>query len=66
MHTYCRLKSGKIMVIYSDNSEKETMNLYKLEQLERLNGTVPSTIEVPYSKIDETDTDLNNLYRFVR
>lgn len=61
MHTYCLLKSGKIMVVYSDNINRETMHLYELEELEDYDAESLFTTEVKYSEIDRTDSNLSYL-----
>lgn len=58
MHTYCLLKNGKIMVLYSDNIEIETMHLYDLEELEDYDAEYLTTIEVKYSEVNRTDSNL--------
>lgn len=61
MHTYCKLKDGTIMVLYSDNVEKETMHLYDLEELEDFDAEFLTTTEHPYTDIVRTDISLENL-----
>jgi len=62
MHTYCKLKNGKIMVVWSDNQTEETMELYKLSELDIASPRFYKNLTtVPYSKIDRTDTNLSVL-----
>ena len=60
MHTYCKLKNGKIMVVWSDNKTEETMELYKLSELDVASPRFYKNLTtVPYSEIDMTDTNLS-------
>lgn len=62
MHTYCRLKNGIIMIVWSDNTEEETMDLYSLKFKDDFDVEFdPLSINVPYSEIDRTDTNLTYL-----
>jgi len=58
MHTYCRLKNGEIMIIWSDNSEVETMNLYPLSKKDTFNVEFDTTIKFPYSEIEKVYNEL--------
>jgi hypothetical protein len=58
MHTYCKLKDGRIMVVFSENTNEETIDLYPLEDLEEFDADFLQLTTVPYSEIAETDTNL--------
>lgn len=57
MNTFARLKTGEIMVVWSDNTTDETMNLYPLSCMP-FDPEVHTTKVYPYSAIAETDTNL--------
>jgi hypothetical protein len=57
MNTFAKLKSGEIMVVWSDNSTEETMNLYPISCMP-FDPEVHTTREYPYSAIAETDTNI--------
>lgn len=62
MHTYCRLKNGIIMIVWSDNTEEETMDLYSLKFKDDFDVEFdPLPINVPYSEIDRTNKNLTYL-----
>jgi len=59
---YCRLKSGKVMIINKNNEATEEFHCHPL-------GTVagPETlIKVPYTDVEKTGTDLKflKMYRY--
>lgn len=61
MHTYCRLKDGRIMILWSDNVDEETVTLFELSELDELgnyDAEFLTTEEFAYSEIDKTDTNL--------
>lgn len=67
MHTFARLKSGEIRVVWSDNTQEETMNLISLSDCdEHGNYDIEWFVakEYPYSEIEETDTNLAVLKKF--
>ena len=65
MHTYCLLKNGKIVIIWSDNTEQETIDAYPLERKDDFDIEFdPLIIDIPYSKIEKTDTNLSCLQNF--
>lgn len=61
MHTYCKLKNGDIMIVWSDNTERETMNLYPLSEKDTFDAEHHIALEFPYSDIERTDTNLSYL-----
>jgi len=61
MYTYCKLKSGVIMVVLSDDPTEEAMELYSLEKLEDSWTEFLECTRVPYSEIEKTDTNLSLL-----
>lgn len=63
MHTYVKLKSDKVMVLWSDNHEEETMDLYELSELEDFDPDFLQLTTINYSEIDWIDTNLAALRR---
>ena len=61
MHVYCRLKNGKIMIVWSDNPKDESMDLYELSELEDFDPDFLRLKTVYYSEIDRTNTNLSTL-----
>jgi hypothetical protein len=62
MHTYCKLKNGDIVIVWSDNVEQETIAAYLLERKDDFDIEFDSLItNIPYSDIERTDTDLSYL-----
>lgn len=64
MHTYCRLKNGKIMIVYSDNVDEKTMHLFELDELDELgnyDAEFLTTEEYCYSEIEQVSRDLDFL-----
>ena len=61
-NTFARLKDGSIHIVFSDNTEEETMNLIPEKQWDDEHGNYdPEWIiapEFPYSEIAETDSKL--------
>lgn len=58
MNTYCKLKTGEIMVVYSDNQYEETMHLYPFEKEHTFDVEVKTVTKYPYSDIAVIDTNL--------
>jgi len=54
MHTYVRLKDGRIMKIWSDNTREETMNLLPIDG----DAEFDVTETVNYQDIANIDTNL--------
>jgi hypothetical protein len=55
MHTYVKLKDGRIMTIWSDNTTEETMNVYQYgEEFDEFT----TTEEIKYSDIVNIDCNL--------
>jgi hypothetical protein len=63
MPMYCRLKDGSKMVVMSDNTDEETMNVFPVEELPYV-GTEfgPISKLVSYSDIACTDTNKTIAY----
>lgn len=63
MHTYCKLKNGEIMIVWSDNVEEETVDLYPLSKKDTFDVEfdILTKVGVPYSDIERTDTNLSYL-----
>ena len=65
MHTYCKLKNGDIMIVWSNNTDEETMDLYPLSKKDTFDVEFDSlerkNMGVPYSDIERTDTNLSYL-----
>lgn len=63
MHTYCKLKNGEIMIVWSDNTDEETMDLYPLSKKDTFDVEfdILTKVGVPYSDIERTDTNLSYL-----
>jgi len=55
--TYCKLKDGRQMVVYSDNDAEETMNVFPVEELEHFDVEYLVTELVSYADIERTDTN---------
>jgi hypothetical protein len=54
--TYCKLKDGREMVVYSDNTDIETMHVFPVEHLPYDPETLACD-EVKYEDIERTDTN---------
>ena len=62
MHTYVKLKNGQIMILWSDNQQEETMDLYELDKENDFDPEWDKlTTRVPYSEIEVTDTNISVL-----
>jgi len=61
MFTYAKLTTGEIKVVFSDNCSEETMDLFRLSELEDYNPEYISCQNYPYSEIAKTDTNLASL-----
>ena len=59
MHTYLKLRDGTIYVIWSDNIEEETMNVYKLEDRFTFDASYDDTKLISYSDILIIDSNLS-------
>lgn len=59
MHTYVKLKDGRIMIIWSDNTDEETMSLYPLSQKDDFDAEWDTLYTYPYSDIEKTDSNLS-------
>lgn len=57
MHTYCRLKDGRQMVVFSDNIDAETMHVFPVADLPDFDAEWQRFEEVPYSAVLRTDTN---------
>lgn len=58
MHTYCLLKDRRKMVVLSENTQEETMDVYPVENLsEYQSGQVPVTTNVRYDEIACLDSN---------
>jgi len=57
MRTYCKLKDGRQMVVFSDNNIERTMDVFPVEELEHFDAEYLSTINVSYDDVDRTDTN---------
>ena len=53
--TYCKLKDDREMVVFSDNTDKETMHVFPMRELEGFDAESICCVEVPYSAIARTD-----------
>lgn len=51
MSTYCKLKDGRVMIVWSDNTTEETMNLYPVADELTFEAEYDMTTEVDYSDI---------------
>jgi len=59
MHTYVKLKNGKIMVLWSDNQQNETMDLVDIDEANCPECmAVPFLTTVNYSDIKVIDSNL--------
>lgn len=58
MHSYAKLKDGRVMVIMSENSRMETMRGYDI-----MKGLGSRMIEWSYNDIETIDSNLNYLLR---
>jgi len=61
MHTYILLKSGEIVILWSDNTEDETINAYPLSKKDTFDVEWDTTKEYPYSEILNRDSNLVSL-----
>jgi len=57
MRTYCKLKDGREMVVFSDNTDEETMNVFPVEELIDFDVEHILCEEVTYSAILRIDTN---------
>lgn len=64
MPLYCRLKDSREMVVFSDNSERETMHVFPVAELNGFNPEFQRFEEVPYSAV--ACTDRNRVVAFGR
>jgi len=53
MHTYAKLQDGRIMIVYSDNTQEETMDLMPIGY----DSTVDVAETVPYSYVVNIDSN---------
>ena len=61
MHTFAKLKTGEIMILWSENTNEETMNLIPMNQCNEFGDYDPecfTTKEYPYNAIAVIDTNL--------
>lgn len=63
MRTFCKLKDGRKMVVFSDNDTEETMDVFPVEELEHFDAEYLTTINVSYNDIERTDTNMVIAYR---
>lgn len=62
MNTYVKLKDGTVWVLWSDNTDEETMHVFDIKELPDYDlEFLPSMKVVNYSDIDRTDTNVNSL-----
>lgn len=61
MHTYCKLKNGDVVIIWSNNIEEKTILAYPIEQEDEFDIEWDYLTEYKYSEVDRTDTNLSNL-----
>jgi hypothetical protein len=52
---YCKLVDGREMVVWSDNTDTETYDVFPVSELEYFDAEYLSTIEVPYADVVRTD-----------
>ncbi len=57
MHTYCKLKDGRHMVLWSDNTTEETMSVFAVADLQGFNAEHQVFEQVPYSAVLRTDSN---------
>lgn len=62
MTTYCKLKDGREMVVWSDNTDEETMHVYPVQDLIRYDAEYQMYEEVKYSDVLRTDTNRTVAY----
>lgn len=55
---YCKLVNGDIMVVFSNNTDTETMHVFPVSELEDFDPEYISCTEVPYSSVLITDRNL--------
>lgn len=53
--TYCKLKDGREMVVFSDNTDIETMHVFPVRELEDFDPEYLHCEEVPYSAVLRSD-----------
>lgn len=58
MSTYCLLKDGRQMVVWSDNTDEKTMHVYPIEDLSNFDASHQYFTKVDYSDIVRTDTNV--------
>jgi len=61
MHTYVKLKDGRIMVLFSDNTTDETMSGYPISLVDTWRSDVDVCENWGYSDVSVTDTNLQVL-----
>lgn len=64
MHTYIKLKDGRTMLLWSDNTEEETMLVYPVELAATFNCEWDDLEEVPYSDVLVLDGNRSIVERF--
>lgn len=60
--TYCKLKDGREMVVFSDNADEETMHVFPVRELEGFDAEYIISEEVPYSAVARTDRNRTVAY----
>jgi hypothetical protein len=62
MHTYVKLKSGRILVLFSDNTEEETMHGYPYGS--EFDVEYDTLVKWQYSDIAIMDSNINVLVNY--
>jgi len=57
MHTYVKLKDGRIVIIWSDNTEEETMHVYPVDMDPPFDIEVDSCEMVNYDDVVVIDSN---------
>jgi hypothetical protein len=61
MHTYALTKSGTILVVWSENTKEQTLEVYSLALVDKFDSNVHPVQTIQYSSIRVTDTNLGYL-----
>lgn len=57
MTTFCKLKDGREMIVFSDNTDERTMHVFPVDEFNHYDAEYLQCEEVPYSDILRTDTN---------
>jgi hypothetical protein len=64
MYKYCKLKNGEFKIVWSDNIEEETMDVYDIKLENTFNTEFDSLTTVNYSDVLITDYNYSIVKNF--